>query len=731
MKVFQALQNVLALANTIKTSGIGETEEKMDAICSNLLKILTRLKDGNVRVGIIGLTKAGKSTFLNALLGDTFLPASIQPQTANETVIIHDMSKPDGELYCRRKGKSNLLASGKIEINKKLFQFNEENRENKTNTMEKCDKLLLYAPLRFLIETDVENIKLELSDTPGFGEAGAKKVAASVNLAVKELCAFIWILNSNNLKTISEMNLLTELKHYHGELFSDSVLNRVLILINGHTNLYQESRLSPNSASVTPEKIPEYVSNYFDDPKFLGLKLAPEKFVLFNALWALRSREWSKTFDPSLDNSKILYEEAMLMLRYLHEDGAANIYEKEMTEENIKNTLDLLQKGSNIGKVESLLHKMVVENGGLVLLASSVDDTISVIKNSLAPAVKELIQNELIETRKNEVQSVEHLDKLFQDMFIYSETVFRDIYLSILSSSQAHVSAFHDTIKESLSNVVSSKLINSLADQVQVEDKAKLMIAMKNVRDCIPSAILTKFNQDWLTVSSTIKTSVVSHMKNILMDIKSVFLSSLSKVNTRVDTSDTTVHDLVEGLLSSVPVFIESIVENANLVPDFSLTKNEFALSSSEPLQDNAINLYIVEGKTQKFKTRDRKECSGGGWFGWGKSCVHFTEAIPYDQIVYSPNINAFKSAFDDTIEVWMNLYDKQVEEYQKGIANSSEITVKNKLFDVLQDPQQMIAELLQSRLTALNETRDNIAFLEQKQQEVKFLEEKVRKSIV
>lgn len=273
------------------------------------------------------------------------------------------MSKPDGELHCTKGGKSNRLAEGKNEINQKLAQFNRENRDNTIETGQKCDKLILYAPLHFLAdsETDLQNIKLELSDTPGFNDAGAKRVTASVNLAVKELCAFIWILNSNNLKTDSEMNLLRDLRRYHGELFSDSVLNRVLILINGHTNLYAEARLSPNSDSVKPETIPEYISNYFENPEFLGLKLAPEKIVLFHALWALRCREWSKTIDHDLAKAKILYKEAMLMLTYIHEDDAADKYETEMTEENVKNTVELLLKGSNIQKVEKLLRNMVVE----------------------------------------------------------------------------------------------------------------------------------------------------------------------------------------------------------------------------------------------------------------------------------------------------------------------------------------------------------------------------------
>ena len=58
----------------------------------HLGRIAARLRSGTLCSGVVGLTKAGKSTTLNALLGDTFLPSSLQPQTAKEVSIFHDTS---------------------------------------------------------------------------------------------------------------------------------------------------------------------------------------------------------------------------------------------------------------------------------------------------------------------------------------------------------------------------------------------------------------------------------------------------------------------------------------------------------------------------------------------------------------------------------------------------------------------------------------------------------------
>ena len=105
---------------TISESTIEEAGVKLKEIVHDLNRLTDRLLDQNVRVGIVGLTKAGKSTFLNALLGRSFLPYSVQPQTANETIIIHDMSYPDGELHCIVNEQRSQLATGQQEISKKI-----------------------------------------------------------------------------------------------------------------------------------------------------------------------------------------------------------------------------------------------------------------------------------------------------------------------------------------------------------------------------------------------------------------------------------------------------------------------------------------------------------------------------------------------------------------------------------------------------------------------------------
>ena len=172
------------------------TTSEVTSNCSkHLHDIYERLKSGKVSAGRGGVTKAGKCTTLNALLGNSFLSSSIQPQTANKVSIIHNPSTPNGELYAvRNKGDTpQLLAKDREEIYKVLLEL------NATNKGFSYYQLILHAPLVFL--RGIENVQVELFDIPNLGEEGASHVVSQSELAVKDMYSFVLILNVQLLKS--------------------------------------------------------------------------------------------------------------------------------------------------------------------------------------------------------------------------------------------------------------------------------------------------------------------------------------------------------------------------------------------------------------------------------------------------------------------------------------------------------------------------------------------------
>jgi Dynamin family. len=55
--------------------------------------LISRLESGRFHLAILGQFKRGKSTFLNALLGDAVLPSSVIPLTAVPTLITYNQEK--------------------------------------------------------------------------------------------------------------------------------------------------------------------------------------------------------------------------------------------------------------------------------------------------------------------------------------------------------------------------------------------------------------------------------------------------------------------------------------------------------------------------------------------------------------------------------------------------------------------------------------------------------------
>ena len=698
-EVFQLLTLVQNHTVTITTLGIGESGNKIEPILHELDRIIDRLNNGVVRVGIIGLSKAGKSTFLNALLGRHFLPSSIQPQTAREVVIVHDTSKPKGELYCNTVNQS--LASGQNDIHRLLLKLNNETRgesKSEADTV-KCDKLILHAPLKFLEK--VRDVRLELSDTPGFGEAGEKDIAKDVNITVKDMCAFVLIMNSQNLKSSSELALLHKLKYHHPQLFSE--LNRVLILVNAHTNAYSEAALGIDNASVTPEELPEYVSTFLKSPEFLGEDIRPQQVLVFHALWALRSRDltlWPE--DPNCKKAKILYDEAMLMLQYVG---------KEEEAVNINRTRSLLGSVSHIVDVENHLRNMVVKNGMLILLESAIDDSVSVINNTLLPTILKLIEDEHIETKRNKVQSLEKLDKSFKDLLKKKGLFLDTVSSSIAASTQRHVTTLRDTLQESLNAIVSSKLADTLRGTIELEVENDVIEEMCGARNSIPGDALEKMKREWLFLSGAIKDTAASEIKLAFSDTKASFPVTLSEI----DSKESTVHELVKELIPTISVVLDRASENsASLVPSVSSLPIDKLQAKAVP--DNAIGSYIRKSTKQAFRPGTKTICDGG-LLGTGlfKDCDDIPIAIPYEKTVFSANINAFKSAFDSDIQTWLDLFVEQATKLPNQISTGAAAASKKKLSNILKEPHERVTELLQSSQNSLKESQQHVKFLRKK----------------
>lgn len=88
-----------------------------------LEELQSRLKEGRFHLAVLGQFKRGKSTFLNALLGDTLLPSSVLPLTAIPTFIQGGVSMEALVLGVDGIEKDRIIAKNTSELSDFLKRF--------------------------------------------------------------------------------------------------------------------------------------------------------------------------------------------------------------------------------------------------------------------------------------------------------------------------------------------------------------------------------------------------------------------------------------------------------------------------------------------------------------------------------------------------------------------------------------------------------------------------------
>ncbi len=128
----------------------------------NALNLLSgRLKKGQFRLAVLGQFKRGKSTLLNALLGDTVLPTDILPVTAIPTYISYSEILTAQVYFTNERDSKSFSASQGGTLAEFLAEYvTEAGNPNNKNHVERVE---LGHPAELLQHGVV------LIDTPGIG----------------------------------------------------------------------------------------------------------------------------------------------------------------------------------------------------------------------------------------------------------------------------------------------------------------------------------------------------------------------------------------------------------------------------------------------------------------------------------------------------------------------------------------------------------------------------------
>ena len=257
------------------------TNLNQEGITQQLGRILDQLHSGKVALGVVGLVNSGKNTTINAFIGEKYLPASFQPQTLRTIRIVSDHVT-----LSTLQGKTSSdefieLARGQKEICRRVKEFNDIDRDHLHTGHVYCQplytELLLTAPINFLKDSD--NIKLEIFETPGFGEFGCSTALSTSKIALKEMAALVLVVDIQSLFEKMSHDIVEQIQVLHPLMMKRH--HRMLVLLNKYDICFDG-----NEESWSLQELCKKVSNLFD------CQLLPSQIIPFSAKWALESRQW-------------------------------------------------------------------------------------------------------------------------------------------------------------------------------------------------------------------------------------------------------------------------------------------------------------------------------------------------------------------------------------------------------------------------------------------------------
>lgn len=171
---------------------------RYSAELENFKRRLTQARNNRYRLGVIGVTSSGKSTMINALLGEKLLPAAARP-SSSQLVSCYKDEERKATIYF--ENDSTKVLSGKKLNPEAIESYGDESHNSKNK--EKV-KLIELATPNFPFSNHII-----LVDSPGldaYGFAGHEQLTMNSLLPTIDFCIFV-----TTCKTNSDEKMLTVL----------------------------------------------------------------------------------------------------------------------------------------------------------------------------------------------------------------------------------------------------------------------------------------------------------------------------------------------------------------------------------------------------------------------------------------------------------------------------------------------------------------------------------------
>ena len=456
----------IEIERIVRDLGVLIADENQNAGNPNLQRVADQLAETDRKwglrrfsVAVTALVKAGKSSFVNALLGDELLPIANTPETARIVRVRHKaVDQP--VLYDGGKEK----AEGKTEIQAYLRARNERARE----TGKHNDAILdLDAPLAVLDGQPLGDYGFEILDTPGPNEAGAEHLATAVDRLIADADVVLYLLDYTKLKTTDEAELLQRLKASRGDLLG-RVHDRLFFLVN---KIDAEDR-----NGLSQDETCDYVASSLQ--QHLGVTVPKERILLLSASRALLARlvqSGQASTDALADFRKLVF---------------GLLSDQERTDDEMAAAASSLLATSKLAAVEARTVDYLYQHRSQILFETTLEALgrhIQAFKGHLvtAKAASSADQGQLEE----DIAGLESDVEAVQAKIVAIEEQAARFRESLKTQAATSVSSFRDVVKDYISKSFSSIRREQRRSHDRLGEALKLAFTGTSSREKAESAL--------------------------------------------------------------------------------------------------------------------------------------------------------------------------------------------------------------------------------------------------
>ncbi|PSB02700.1 dynamin family protein [Merismopedia glauca] len=243
----------------------------------DLDRVSDKLKKGVFRLLVLGDMKRGKSTFLNALIGEKVLPSDVNPCTAILTVLRYGTTKKVTVYFSDRRSPEELdFQEFKLKYTIDPSEAKQLEQENKS-AFPNVDYAVVEYPLPLLAKG------VEIVDSPGLNDTEARN---ELSLGYVNNChAILFVLAASQPCTLAE-------RRYLENYIKDRGLS-VFFLINAWDRV-RESLIDPDDTEeleLAETRLRQvFANNLAEYCRVDGYNLYEERVFEVSSLQALRKR---------------------------------------------------------------------------------------------------------------------------------------------------------------------------------------------------------------------------------------------------------------------------------------------------------------------------------------------------------------------------------------------------------------------------------------------------------